>query len=386
MVADLPGLIVDTDVHNALTDVTDYLPASWRARWREAGYGVGGLYHNPRGVPRRDATPPDGGPPGSDPQFLIDDHLDRFGIDYAILTGPGTLPLGSDPDYADAIASAYNDCTIERWLPVTDRFRGSVLVYSDDPPAAAAEIRRVGSHPHMVQVMMASTSRAPYGQRQYHPIYEAAVEMGLPVAIHPGTEGAGSAWPPTPAGYPSRYLEWHNILPVNYMSQINSLVCEGVFEKFPTLRFVAIEGGLAWLPHLMWRMDKNYKALRDTVPWLRRLPSEYILDHVRLTTQPIEEPADPRQLLQILAMMSAERTVMFSSDYPHWDNDNPSMLLTQADPALRQRIFAGTACELYGIDGPPNRDVRIEPRQPAVAGTTAGAGPAGATQQLGQVE
>jgi predicted TIM-barrel fold metal-dependent hydrolase len=52
-------------------------------------------------------------------------------------------------------------------------------------------------------------------------------------------------------------MEWHNILPINYMATVNSLVCEGVFEKFPTLKFVAVEGGVAWLPHLMWRMDKN---------------------------------------------------------------------------------------------------------------------------------
>ncbi len=354
--------VVDTDVHNSLTGVVDYLPAAWRARWQTSGYDLGGLYHNPRGVPRRDATPPGGGAPASDPEFLITDHLDRFEIDYAILTGPGTLALGADPDYANAIASAYNDNTIERWLPVSNRFRGSILVYSDDPEASAAEIRRVGAHPGMVQVMMASTSRAPYGQRQYHPIYEAAVEMGLPVAIHPGTEGAGSAWPPTPAGYPSRYLEWHNILPVNYMSQVNSLVCEGIFEKFPALRFVAIEGGLAWLPHLMWRMNKNYKALRDTVPWLKRLPSEYIVDHILLTTQPIEEPDDPEQLIQILTMMHADRTVMFSTDYPHWDNDSPKHVLRHAPTELRNRIFSQTACELYGISGMPSREVHPAPQ------------------------
>jgi uncharacterized protein len=138
------------------------------------------------------------------------------------------------------------------------------------------------------------------------------------------------------------------------MAQINSLVCEGVFEKFPTLTFVGIEGGLAWLPHLMWRMDKNYKALRDTTPWLKRLPSEYIVDHVRLTTQPIEEPDTRDALAQVLAMMSADKTVMFSSDYPHWDNDpDPKRLLRRVDPAVRARILGGTAAELYGLDTAP---------------------------------
>jgi uncharacterized protein len=343
-------MLVDTDVHNDLGDLTEHLPRVWHDRWRRVGSGAGSVHEgNPRGVLRRDARPPDGGPPASDPQFVLSDHLDRHGIDYAVLTGPGGLPLGPDADYGNALASAYNDCLLARWLPVSPRFKGSVTVNAGDPAAAAREIRRAGSDPGMVQVLMAGASRAPYGQRQYHPIYEAAAELGLPVAIHPGAEGAGTAWPPTPVGYPSRYMEWHNMLPITFMAQVNSLVCEGVFERFPALRLVVVEGGLAWLPHLMWRMDKNYKALRDTTPWLRRLPSEYIVEHVRLTTQPIEEPADPRDLAQMLAMMSADRTVMFSSDYPHWDNDDPRRILRRVEPDVRARILGGTAAELYGL-------------------------------------
>jgi predicted TIM-barrel fold metal-dependent hydrolase len=100
----------------------------------------------------------------------------------------------------------------------------------------------------------------------------------------------------------------------------------------------------------MWRMDKNYKALRDTTPWLQRLPSEYIVGHVRLTTQPIEEPANAEQLAQVLAMMSAEKTVMFSSDYPHWDNDDPRRVLRRVEPTVRARILGGTAAELHGVE------------------------------------
>jgi predicted TIM-barrel fold metal-dependent hydrolase len=362
--------LIDTDVHHVVGNLTEFMPRVWHEKLRRGGLGGGACHDgNPRGVPRRDATPPGGGAPASDPEFLASDHLDRYDIDYAILTGSAGLALGPDPDYRNAIAAASNDCTIERWLPVTARFKGSIVINSDDPPAAAAEIRRVGVHPDMVQVVMASASRAPYGQRQYHPIYEAAEELGLPVAIHPGAEGAGHAWPPTPVGYPNRYMEWHNILPLTFMAQINSLVCEGVFERFPSLMFVGLEGGMGWLPHLMWRMDKNFKALRDTTPWLRRLPSEYILDHVRLSTQPIEEPADHRHLEQILEMIDAKRTVMFSSDYPHWDNDNAALVLRRLDPHLRQRIFSGTAAELYGLPVKPERTVR--PAQPVVAPATA---------------
>jgi predicted TIM-barrel fold metal-dependent hydrolase len=150
-------------------------------------------------------------------------------------------------------------------------------------------------------------------------------------------------------------MEWHNILPLNYMGHVNSLVCEGVFEKFPGLKFVAIEGGVAWLPHLMWRMDKNYKGLRDSTPWLKRLPSEYILDHIRLTTQPIEEPRRKGELLSIFQMIDAEKTLMFSSDYPHWDFDNPKVVLPPMPRDMKVRILSGTAAELYGLTIKPRK-------------------------------
>lgn len=373
-----PGsLFIDTDVHNTLPDLRPYFPRAWQDRWSSMQMGVGWNYHNPRGVARRDVTPPNGGAPASDPLFLLSDHMDRYGIDYAILTGPGQIPLATDPDYMNAIAAAYNDCMAEEWLPVSDRFRGSIIVNADDPIGAAAEIRRCASTPNFVQVLFAAATRRPLGQREFRPIFEAASEVGLPVAVHPGTEGAGTAWPPTPVGWPSRYMEWHNILPIGYMAQINSLVTEGIFEDFPDMKFIAIEGGVAWLPHLMWRMDKNYKALRDTAPWLKRLPSEYILDHVLLTTQPIEEPARPEHLLQILEMIDAGRTLMFSSDYPHWDFDNPDMVLRDVSPATRERIMGGTAMELYNLhDKPAVREL---------AAHSAGV-PAGGTFQHGPVE
>jgi predicted TIM-barrel fold metal-dependent hydrolase len=87
------------------------------------------------------------------------------------------------------------------------------------------------------------------------------------------------------------------------------------------------------------------------------------VDHVRLTTQPIEEPPNAGDLAQVLAMMAADRTVMFSSDYPHWDNDDPRRILRRVDAATRERIFGGTAAELYGLDDVPDRATVTPPRE-----------------------
>jgi predicted TIM-barrel fold metal-dependent hydrolase len=351
--------LIDSDVHNALAsphDLLPFLPAYWREEVKSGGLGIPTAgYMSPIGVLREDARPDDNtGGPGSSPAFLMKDHMDRYHIDYAVLTGSGMLSLSlhNDPDYGNTLSSALNEWLVATWLAFSPRFRGSIIINHSDPVYAAREIRKWGAHPQISQVLMASGSNRLFGQRFFHPIYEAAAEIDLPVAIHPGSEGAGTAPNVTPAGRPTRYMEWHNILPINYMATVNSLVCEGVFEKFPTLKFVAIEGGIAWLPHLMWRMDKNYKALRSQTPWLKKLPSEYIRKHLYVTTQPIEETEKPEQLLQILEMINAPHMILFSSDYPHWDFDNPRMALPPLTKEWKERIFWKNAAELYKLTAP----------------------------------
>lgn len=348
--------LIDSDVHNGLADPKEllpYLPRYFAEEVARNGLGIPGAgYSSSVGVLRQDAKPVDEDcGPGASPAFMVKDHLDRYGVDYAILTGSGmlTLSLHNDPDYGNALSSAINEWMVAKWLAFSPRFRGSIIINHSDPLYAAKEIRKWAGHKQISQVLMASGTSRLFGQRFFHPIYEAAAEAGLPVAIHPGSEGAGTAPNITPAGRPTRYMEWHNILPINYMANVNSLVCEGVFVKFPDLKFVAIEGGIAWLPHLMWRMDKNYKALRSQTPWLTELPSHYIRKNIRVTTQPIEEPEDPRHIVQIFEMIGAPEMILFSSDYPHWDFDNPKMALPPMSREWKERILWRNAAELYNL-------------------------------------
>lgn len=346
--------IIDTDVHSA-TDprhIAERLPQPWRMRFESGNRGPGHLgYWNPNGVMRSDTQLPDGSKIEASPHALSEHFFDRYDLEYGILNPAGSLHIGlsPDPDYAAAICRAANDAVVEEWLPVDSRFRASIVVAPNDPLQAAEEIHRLAGHPGMVQVLMPSGARMPYGQRYFHPIYQAAVEHNLPVAVHPGSEGVGLSGAPTAAGYPSTYFEWHTGLVGSYLAHLISLVTEGVFQKFPTLKFVLIEGGVSWLPPILWRFDKNWKALRMSTPWLDRPPSEVITEHIRLTTQPIEEPDNLKHLHQMLAMFDAGKMLMFSTDYPHWDGDTPDFAARLIPPDLRERVMHQTARELYGL-------------------------------------
>jgi predicted TIM-barrel fold metal-dependent hydrolase len=96
-------------------------------------------------------------------------------------------------------------------------------------------------------------------------------------------------------------------------------------------------------------MDQNWHQFRKEVPWVKVKPSETVLNHVRFTSQPMEEPEKPEYLASILEMIHADRTLVFSTDYPHWDNDFPNLTLPGISAALRQRIFFQNAADLFNL-------------------------------------
>jgi uncharacterized protein len=309
------------------------------------------LYVNQAGVLRDDARAPDGSAPGADPAFTAQQLLDANGISRAVLIGGEVLGLGAmpDPDAAAIIASAYNDWLAATWLAADDRYRGTLVVGAQDPSLAAREIRRAAENERFVAVLLPLTNLL-MGQRHYYPIYEAADEIGLPITVHPNSgEGIFRTSPPMAGGTPTYYVEWHTGLSQVFQANLISLVCHGVFERFPNLKVVMTEGGLGWIPDVLWRLDKNVKGLRDEVPWITRLPSEYVVDHVRFTSQPLPEPKRRHHLHVLCEIARADRTLMFSSDYPHWDFDDPRHALTLLPPEIRQRVKVDNAVETYGV-------------------------------------
>src|SRR5262249_18410145 len=115
----------------------------------------------------------------------------------------------------------------------------------------------------------------------YWPIYAAAERAGLPIAFHPAAIGGGHA--SSGAGAPTYYLEEHNTFGTIMQAVLTSLIFEGVFERFPRLKVVAVEGGFTWAPSLAWRTDKHWSRLRVEVPHVTRPPSEYLRQNVWFT-------------------------------------------------------------------------------------------------------
>jgi len=344
--------VIDCDIHTAPKNdkvLGKYMSERWRKHHEQfGGRGHAGAYY-PRAnmnAARTDSWPPSGGPPGSDLDFLREQLLDGWQMDYGVMTplvgSGGQINL----EYGAAHATATNEWQMAEWIEPEPRLRGSICVAYEDGELSAQEIHRASKYKQLVQVLLSARTTEPLGRRKYYPMYEAAVEHDLPVAFHFGGSGGS---PITAAGFPSFYYEDHAGMPPAFEAQVTSFIFEGVFDRFPTLKIVLIEGAFAWLPALGWRMDRAYAKLKDEVPTLQRRPSEYLRDHFWVTTQPMDEPHNPDHFKRIVDNIGADR-LMFATDYPHWDFDAPDQALPVRLPEEQERaIMAETARSFYKL-------------------------------------
>jgi predicted TIM-barrel fold metal-dependent hydrolase len=350
---------IDCDVHpyfKSPAEFDEFLPRKWREhRATIGGRSRGGLAKassyprmSPGNGQRMDAWPPDGSYPGSDLPFMQMQLLDKFNVAYGLLAplvggGAGERNI----DFGAAMATAVNDWQLARFCDPDPRLKGAVQINIEHEKAAIAEIEARAGDRRFCQVNIPPRSIEPLGRRRYWPILEACAANNFPVSLHlGGTAGHAS----TGGGVVSFYHEEHPSYVQSMAALVTSMVCEGVFEHLPNLKVVLVEGGFAWLPALCWRLDNTWKALKAEVPFLRRKPSEYVRENIWVTTQPIEEPERPADMLSTLEWIGIDR-VMFSTDYPHWDQDDPRFAFKVALPEdWKRKIYHDNAMAVYDFE------------------------------------
>ena len=345
--------VIDGDIHNAVASekvLMKYIPDPWLKHYETVGrrgYSGSGYARAVPHAARLDAWPPSGLPPGADLDFMRQQLLDEWDLEYGILNCLNGVGSESNQDFGAALAQAVNDWQVAEWIEPEPRLKASLILPYESADLAIAEIERIGCHPGFVQILFMCRTREPMGHRKYWPVYEAAVRHQLPVGVHFGGAGGG---PITGAGWPSHYIEDHGGMPQAFQAQVTSLALSGVFEQIPDLKFVWIEGGFGWLPPVMWRLDRMWTQYGDEMPAVKRRPSEYIRTHMWLTTQPVEEPPEPAYFGQLLDHLDMDDRLMFATDYPHWDFDAPNRVFPiNLTSERKEKIMAGNARALYKL-------------------------------------
>ena len=345
--------MIDCDVHCAplsLRDLEPYLGEYWREYVDGAGIRVTGFtaaYRPAAPTSARPGARDDGGPAVPNRYELLRGRLfDSAGAPSRVILNCLTgWEAHRNPYYQAAFASALNDWLRHEWLDRDERLRASIVVPTVDPDDAVAEIERLSDDTRFVQVLWPARADAPLGNKRYHRLLAACAERRLVVGIHAwGRTGRA----PTPSGFTLSYLEDYLSNPIVVQSHVLSLVGEGAFERFPSLRVALVECGFSWLPPLLWRFDKDWKGVWREVPWVKELPSTYVRRHFRATIEPAHLPAAAGQVAELVEMVGSG-WLLYASDHPHDHGPGAERLFEVLDEAAAAAVRAGNAEALYPL-------------------------------------
>lgn len=340
-----PWPVIDCDVHAVVPSIdalVPLLPAYWREQIAQTGFkGPIDRWHPPN-------LPTAGRPFAPGWEEVRRNVLEQpphparviLHCDYAVETL-------HNPDAAAALAEAVNEWQQNEWLRADSRLLASIVVPAQFPDLAVREIERRAGRPGFAQVLLPVRSEAPYGSRNFRPVFAAAARHGLPVVLH---YGGAPGNPSTPVGWPSFFLEEYAGMTGVFQSQLISIIAGGVFDEFPALKLVLAEGGFTWLPAMLWRFDKNWKGLRREIPWVRRPPSDYVREHVRLTIAPADAPDDPARFAEALGQLGSDELLLYASDYPHHHGDAAAAALWRGlPPETWRKITSANPRALYRL-------------------------------------
>lgn len=344
----MTGSAIDCDIHPGVPDIKALLPYMddfWRHSFVDRGLDGFDMMSYPLGAPI--TCRPDwrvvGERPGSSLQAMQSQALDRFGIGMAICNPLTGGQVAVSETMGAAICSAVNDWIVDKWLNQDKRLRASIVVPVQAPLLAVEEIEKRAGDKRFVQVLMPAACEMMLGRSYYWPIYEAAARHGLPIGIHAGSL---YRYAPTSTGWPSHYLHDYVANSQLFEDQLLSLVTNGVFVKFPELKFVLIESGVSWLPGFIWRAIKTWRGVRAEIPWVKQSPGDIIRANIRLTAQPFDAP-DSATVERIVDQIDSDEMLLFSSDYPHWQFEGDAITPPGLSQSLLQRMRVDNPLATY---------------------------------------
>jgi hypothetical protein len=305
-------VIVDCDRHVTFTDFRElfpYMSISWQKHFERTEF-IGAIIDTSRHI-------------WADDRHVHDEPVARaFEPDETALVLPHqglTVNGWADTVAAKAFLEALNAFGEEHW---TQPGSARVVVASPyDIAWSAAEVRRrAQSGAAAVAIPLAGPL---LGSGYYDALYDACQETGLSVVVHfSGLEGFYRGAQPLAGGVHWSAFSRHVLMSQLAESNLASMSFEGTFEKFPDLRVLVSGFGFTWVPPLLWRLDREWRTFRHDVPWVKRPPSEYIRDHVWITSWPLREAG--AAVWERFGFTDENRARVVYGSHDPFDGDSPA--------------------------------------------------------------
>ena len=276
--------------------------------------------------------------------------MDSMGIDVMVVFPTPMLVLGMhpQPEVEVELAWAFNRWLTEEVLPEDDRLKGLLYLPFNTPEECPRFVEEFTGKPGVIGFTVTSTRFRPVHHNSYMRLYAMLQERGMPMTFH-----AGFNWGDGSMSQLNRFLSMHALSFVHCnLIHLTNWVINGLPERFPNLDVLWIESGLAWLPYLMQRLDSEYMMRSSEAPLLKRKPSEYIRE-MYFSSQPLE-CQHPKLMEATFEAINAEESLLWCSDWPHWDFDGPSVInnISFLSDKQKRKILGENAAKLFNLDNP----------------------------------
>ena len=279
--------------------------------------------------------------------------MDALSVDYSCLFPTLMLAVGlhPDPEMEVQLCWAYNRWLTEKALPEGGgRFYSMLTLPLSDPDTALRQIETFGSRKYVTGFMITCVRSLAVHHNVHMKIYRALEERGLALAFHSAINPGEPVFRNL-----NRFASVHALgFPFYNILHMTNWVTNGLAERFPKLPVIWIEGGIAWVPFLMQRLDHEYMLRSSEYPLLKKKPSDYMRG-MYYASQPMEAD-NLRALACTFEMINAETQLLYASDYPHWDFDLPSRIwdLPFLSEKAKHNILGGNAARLFKL--PPRSE------------------------------
>jgi predicted TIM-barrel fold metal-dependent hydrolase len=256
-----------------------------------------------------------------------------------------------DQEVAKAVFERHNDWIVDYCSVNPDRLIGIGCLPIPDVDDAISEMERSAKKGVRGFAIPAHVDpNRPYSHEDYDRFWAAAQDYGVPLTMHIFTGTSFDGGMPRHWGTPGGTIKGYTLCMTTAVNTMIDLICGGVCERFPKLKFVFSEFETGWVAHILQRLDHAlYRTPKFAVDYLTMKPSEYFRRQMYVTFEDDEAGVLTRHLIGV-------DNLLWGNDYPHHDAIWPHSMETLdrvfadvPDDEREKMVFDNTIA-LYNID------------------------------------
>jgi predicted TIM-barrel fold metal-dependent hydrolase len=265
-------------------------------------------------------------------------HMDELEVDVQILYPTLLLrPIADNPPLELALAKSYNRWLAEIWQAGKGRLRWVAVPPLLSPPKLRDELLFAKEHGACGIFMRAMECEKPQTDAMFHPLYDLAAELDLPICFHLGT---GSFTVHALYDKDTTFTKFK--LPT--VGVFHSLIMGGVPQMFPKVRWAIVEASANWIPYLVNDLRGRFKRRG------KRLPDNVLAaNNIYVTCEVTDD-------LPYVLPVAGEDNLIIGTDYGHSDSSSEieALRLLRNDnrigPRAVDKILWDNPRALYGLN------------------------------------